>query len=165
MQNIIGDVYYVDGFINGKIIFGILMIPHASREEYRTLHAFDILWNCVILDYVIWWLCALVKLGELCEMWLVNYTNFVIYVISKYCELCRNVHMIMFVILGDAYTLVNLFGDNYVGNSNDVRSIYIWLGDSFDNDDFFAYTLKWWIVFVELIRQKLMWFIWLMWIR
>jgi len=43
MQNIIGDVYYVDGFINGKIIFGILMIPHASREEYRTLHAFDIL--------------------------------------------------------------------------------------------------------------------------
>ena len=77
MQNIIGDVYYVGGFINGKIIFGILMVPHASTEEYRTLHAFDILWNCVILDYVIWWLCALVKcVGELyefcdlCDQWI-----------------------------------------------------------------------------------------------
>ena len=34
--------------------------------------------------------------------------------------------------------------------------------DYFDNDDFFAYILKWWIVFVELIRQEFMRFIWLM---
>jgi len=40
--------------------------------------------------------------------------------------------------------------------------IYIRFGDSFDNDDSFAYALKWWIVFVELIRQEFMWFIWLM---
>jgi len=32
--------------------------------------------------------------------------------------------------------------------------IYIWFGDSFDNDDLFAYALKWWNVFVELIKQE-----------
>jgi len=31
LQNIIGDVYYVGRFINGKIISGILMVAHASR--------------------------------------------------------------------------------------------------------------------------------------
>jgi len=53
--------------------------------------------------------------------------------------------------------LVNLFDDNYFGNSDEVRIVY-----SFDNDDFFAYALKWWIVFVELIGKKFMLFIWLM---
>ena len=39
---------------------------------------------------------------------------------------------------------MNLFDDNYLGNSNEVRIIYIyiWFGDSFDNDDCFAYTFE-----------------------
>ena len=37
---------------------------------------------------------------------------------------------------------MNLFDDNDFGNSSEVRIIYIRFGDSFDNDDFFAYTLK-----------------------
>jgi len=32
--------------------------------------------NSCVLNYVIWWLCSLVKLGELCEFGdLVNHTN------------------------------------------------------------------------------------------
>jgi len=50
--------------------------------------------------------------------------------------------------------LVNIFDDNYCGNNNEVRlvyvCIYIWCGDFFDNDDSLLITLKWWIVLVEL---------------
>jgi len=38
-------------------------------------------------------------------------------------------------------------------------NVILW---SFGDDDFLAYTLKWWILFVELNRQEFMWFIWLM---
>jgi len=54
LHNIIGGVYYVGGFINSKIISGILMAPHASKEEYRTLHAFEYLVSRVIIEYVTW---------------------------------------------------------------------------------------------------------------
>jgi len=50
--------------------------------------------------------------------------------------------------------LVNIFDDNYFGNSNEVRfvyvCIYVWCSDSFDNDNFLLIPLKWWIVLVEL---------------
>jgi len=50
-----GD-YYVGGFINDKIISGILWY-HMHLEEYRTLHAFDI-WR--VESYLNWCICALV---------------------------------------------------------------------------------------------------------
>jgi len=39
LQNIIGGVYYVGGFINGKIISGIIWC-HIHLDESETLHAF-----------------------------------------------------------------------------------------------------------------------------
>jgi hypothetical protein len=37
-------------------------------EESRTLHAFDWLMNCVIIEYVTWSICALVKFVECCDL-------------------------------------------------------------------------------------------------
>jgi len=54
----------------GKIISGIQLVPHAFREESRTLHAFENLVSCVVIEYVTWWICAirwtlwLYELGE-----------------------------------------------------------------------------------------------------
>jgi len=57
-----GD-YYVGGFINGKIISGILWY-HMHLKEFRALHTL-LFGSRVILDHVNWCILALVKFGEL----------------------------------------------------------------------------------------------------
>jgi len=44
-----------------------------------------------------------------------------------------------------------LIDDVYLGENNEGWFIWMWFDESFGDDDFLAYTLKWWIVFVELI--------------
>jgi hypothetical protein len=101
-------------------------------------------WNLV--NVVIMWIGVYICFGGFC-WWLWAF------------ELGSNCMSYLLVLIH----LVNLFDDNYFGNSNEVRVayIYIWFGNSNDNDDFFAYTLIWWIEIVELIRQEFMRFIWL----
>jgi len=38
--------------------------------------------------------------------------------------------------------------DDYFGDNDEVWIMCIWLGDSFDNDDFLVYTLKMMVVFI-----------------
>jgi len=48
--------------------------------------------------------------------------------------------------------LMILIGDVYFGENNEVWATWNVIYDSFGDNDFLTYTLKWWIVFVELIR-------------
>jgi len=84
------------------------------------------MWMLIVDDKCVWWI-------HTCDIW-----NWLV------GELCHNW----------ICDMVNVFDDNYFGNSNEVRfvyvCIYIWCGDLFDNDDCLLITLKWWIVIVEL---------------
>ena len=53
-------------------------------EESRTLHAFEWLMSCVIIEYVIWWICALVKLVECCD-----YVNWFICTLVEFVDGCE----------------------------------------------------------------------------
>ena len=45
-----------------------ILLTVVHLEESRTLHAFEWLMNCVIIEYVTWGICALVKLVECCDL-------------------------------------------------------------------------------------------------
>jgi len=45
-----------------------------------------------------------------------------------------------------------LIGDVYFSENNEVWATWNVIYDSFGDNDFLAYTLKWWIVLAELIR-------------
>jgi len=103
---------------------------HMHLKEFRTLHAFVNWWNVSYLtmwlsEYVHWW-----NLMNVVKMWIV----------------WSCVHIVVFVIFGDACTLGDFIDDGYFGNNNKVLIIWIWLGDLFDNDDSLPILLKWWIV-------------------
>jgi len=55
----------------GQIISGIQLIPHASRKEYRTMHA---LYSWCIVSYLTMWLCGFLHWWNLMNdviMWIV----------------------------------------------------------------------------------------------
>jgi len=58
---------------------------------------------------------------------------------------------------------VNLFDDNYFDNSNEVRIvcvyIYIWFGDSFDNDDSLCFEMMKCICWVNYVKWGIWWVI------
>jgi len=144
----------------GKIISGIQLIPHACRGV-RTLHALRLV-KGVILDHVIWWSCALVKFGELYE-----FSDLGIMSLGDICDwwimwiVWRCVHVDVCYFLWCLYTwwfylmiiilVIIMKCEPYVFDLVMMISLLI--------------LLKWWIVFVELIRQEFMWSIWLFWIR
>jgi len=45
-----------------------------------------------------------------------------------------------------------LIDDVYLGENNEGWFIWMWFYESFGDDDFLAYSLKWWIVYVQSIR-------------
>jgi len=55
---------------------------------------------------------------------------------------------------------VNQFDDNYFDNNDEVRIvyvIYIWFGDSFDDDDYLLITMKWrlrWVILSLIVVDE-----------
>ena len=133
-------------------------------EESRTLHAFEWLMSCVIIEYVTWWTCALLKFFECCD-----YVDWCICTLVDFVDGCEwlNYALIVCVTCLCIYTWwINLMliilviimkWELYMCVCVCVCVcvsiyiyIYIWFGDSFDNDECLIITLKWWIVLVEL---------------
>ena len=71
--------YYVDGFINGKIISWILWY-HMHLEESRTLHAFINWWVESLLEHVNWCICELVNFWWL--LWILEKGELYVYLIE-----------------------------------------------------------------------------------
>jgi len=107
---------------------GILLlvtVPHASRIVWN-IACIGVIdeschnWICDLMNLYIggirWmlWLCGLVYMyiGRICwRLWII--------------ELCSNCMFYLFVLIH----LVNLIDDNYFGNSNEVRIVYVYTYD------------------------------------
>ena len=66
--------------------------------------------------------------------------------------MCEDVYLLMFVVNGDTCTFDDFKLMMFISVKIMKCNLYecdLW---SFGDDDFLAYTLKWWVVFVELIR-------------
>jgi len=79
----------------------LLTVPHASR----TLHAFEWLMSCVIVEYVTWWICALVKFVECCD-----YVDWCICTLVDFVDGCEWLnYALLHVLLACAYTLGEIY--------------------------------------------------------
>ena len=119
------------------------LVPRASREESRTLHAFEYLVSRVIIEYVTWWNSV--------KLWL--------------CELCEDVYMLIFDILVMLVYLVILIDDVYFGDSNKCELHVYDLVISLVSMTSLPKLLKWRSLVVKSIRQGFRWHIWLVWMR
>jgi len=124
------------------------LVPHASREESKTLHAFDEWWN---VSYLNMWL------GEYVHWW--NLMNVVIRWIVW------NMYMSIFVIFGESCSLDAFIDDDYVSENIEVWIMCIWFGDFLGDDDFLAYTFEMMNRIYWIYRQEFMWSKWLTWSR
>jgi len=101
--------------------------------------------------------CMHTRLCEMSHTWLceIMWTMWIIWMFVEICtSLCLS--------FGDIYTLemivikwkwwehilVISFNDEYFGDNDVVWIICIWLGDSFDDDDFLSILLRWWLRFI-----------------
>ena len=86
----------------------------------------------------------------------------------KYVNFCGDVYMMMFVIFGDTCTIGDFNWYGYFGDNNEAWIICDLVISLMTMISLFI-LLKWWIVFVELIKLNEEWgekfFYWLMLLR
>ena len=103
----------------------------------------------VIIESVSWWICTLVEFSECCD-----YVDWCICTLVDFVDGCEWLNYVLIACLTCLYLYtwwINLMLIILVIN-DEVRIVYvyIWFGDSFDNDDCLFITLKWWIILIEL---------------
>jgi len=77
----------------------------------------------VIIEYVTWLICALVKVGECCDY--VHWCICTLWIFVGIFELGSNCMSYLLVLIH----LMNIFDDNHFDNSNEVRIVYVYTYD------------------------------------
>ena len=78
---------------------------HVHPEKSRTLHAFEWLMSCVIIEYLTYWICVLVKFVECCD-----YVDWCVCTLVDFVDDCEWLnYALLHVLLACAYTLGDIY--------------------------------------------------------